>query len=59
MDEFDFLAFDTSITRRTQYVIAGSGAGPVKLKKIADFNSRGADIRIINESDFLKMIDPF
>ena len=49
---------DSGITKRTQYVIAGSGAGPMKLKKIADFNMRGADIKIINESDFLKMIHP-
>jgi DNA polymerase III subunit epsilon len=47
---------DSCVTRKTHYVIAGSGAGPSKLKKIAEFNSNGSCIQIINEDEFLQMI---
>jgi DNA polymerase-3 subunit epsilon len=47
---------DSGITRRTHYVIAGIGAGPLKLKKIEQFNAEGAGIRIIEENEFLDMI---
>ena len=47
---------DTGITKNTQYVIVGHGAGPSKLKKIEDFNSKGSNIKIINETDFLSII---
>ena len=32
---------DTSISKRTNYVIVGSGAGLSKLKKIQEFNEAG------------------
>jgi DNA polymerase-3 subunit epsilon len=47
---------DSGITKRTNYVIAGSGAGPAKLKKIEQYNACGAGIRIIGEREFLGMI---
>ncbi len=47
---------DTGITPRTDLVIVGKGAGPVKLKKIEAYNGVGADIRIVNEREFLGMI---
>lgn len=47
---------DSGITKRTNYVIAGSGAGPAKLKKIEQYNNQGAGIRIIGEEEFLGMI---
>lgn len=47
---------DSGITKRTNFVIAGSGAGPAKLKKIEQFNNQGAGIRIIGEKEFLVMI---
>jgi BRCT domain type II-containing protein len=47
---------DTGVNKRTDYVIVGSGAGPAKLRKIADFNSTGSNIKIIKEEDFLLMI---
>ena len=47
---------DTGVTKRTKYVIAGSGAGPIKLKKIDKYNQEGAEIEILNEETFLKMI---
>ena len=48
---------DTGVNKRTDYVIVGEGAGPSKLKKIHDFNSTGARIKIINENDFLSMLN--
>jgi len=47
---------DTGITKHTHYVIVGHGAGPSKLKKIEDFNSTGAQIEIIHETEFLEII---
>jgi DNA polymerase-3 subunit epsilon len=47
---------DTGITRNTNYVIVGHGAGPSKLGKIEDFNSKGANITIITETDFWGII---
>jgi len=47
---------DTGITKKTNYVIVGHGAGPSKLKKIEEFNSMGSQIKIIDESEFLKII---
>jgi DNA polymerase-3 subunit epsilon len=46
---------DTSITKRTNFVITGSAPGPSKMKKIEQFNSQGYDIRIIYEEEFLQM----
>lgn len=46
---------DTSITKRTHFVITGSAPGPSKMKKIMQFNSEGCNIRIIYEEEFLKM----
>jgi DNA polymerase III subunit epsilon len=48
---------DTGVNKRTDYVIVGQGAGPSKLNKIQVFNSEGANIKIINENDFLSMIN--
>jgi DNA polymerase III subunit epsilon len=47
---------DTGVTKRTDYVIVGNGAGPSKLKKIEDFNLSGSKIKIIREDEFLAMI---
>ena len=47
---------DTAITPRTDLVIVGKGAGPVKLKKIEAYNGAGADIRVVDERAFLDMI---
>jgi DNA polymerase III subunit epsilon len=47
---------DSGITRKTNYVIAGNGAGPSKLKKIEQFNSEGARIQIIGEEEFLEIL---
>lgn len=47
---------DTGISKRTDYVICGSAPGPSKMVKINKYNCEGANIKIINEVEFLKMI---
>ena len=47
---------NNSISSLTDYVIVGMNAGPSKLKKIENYNTKGANIRVIFESEFLKMI---
>jgi DNA polymerase-3 subunit epsilon len=47
---------DTSISKKTRYVIAGTGAGPSKLKKIEELQAKGCDIEILFEKQFLEMI---
>lgn len=47
---------DTGVNKRTDFVIAGQGAGPSKLKKIDDLNASGSKIKIIREDEFLSMI---
>jgi DNA polymerase-3 subunit epsilon len=47
---------DTGITPRTDLVIVGKGAGPVKLKKIEAYNGAGAHIGAVEEREFLGMI---
>jgi len=46
---------DTSISKRTDFVIAGHGAGPSKLKKIEEYNASGSNIQIVYEEEFLRM----
>lgn len=48
---------DTSVSKRTDYVIVGHGAGPSKLKKIEDLKSAGSSIKILKEDEFLSMIN--
>jgi DNA polymerase-3 subunit epsilon len=47
---------NTSISRKTQVVVMGKGAGPSKLVKIEELRAQGVDIRIIHEAEFLSMI---
>lgn len=47
---------DTGITKRTNYVIVGSGAGPSKLKRIDEYNKSGSNIKKLYEKEFLEMI---
>lgn len=48
---------DTGVTKRTNYLLAGSGAGPSKLKKVDEYNKNGAEIVIIREEEFIQMIN--
>ena len=42
-----------SISGKTSFVLAGENMGPSKLKKAQDLG-----VRVINEEEFLKMIEP-
>lgn len=48
---------DTSISSRTNIVLVGQGAGPVKLRKIQDFNDQGKNIRLIYEPELCNIIE--
>lgn len=47
---------NSSISSLTNYVIVGEGAGPSKMKKIEQYNAKGAHIITLNESEFLEII---
>lgn len=40
----------TSISARTNVVICGTGAGPAKMKKIAEINAKGGGIEVMDEA---------
>jgi len=46
---------NTSISKRTQIVIIGAGAGPSKMKKIEDLVLQGCNIRMIYEEEFISL----
>jgi DNA polymerase-3 subunit epsilon len=48
---------NTSISKKTEIVIIGNGAGPSKMKKIEELNSLGCNIQLIYEKEFLSLID--
>lgn len=47
---------DTAISKKTNFVIIGTGAGPSKLKKINEYNRTGSIISMIYETEFLEII---
>jgi DNA polymerase-3 subunit epsilon len=48
---------NTSISKKTQIVIVGNGAGPSKMKKIEELKSSGYNIRLVYEKEFISLID--
>lgn len=48
---------DTSISKRTNFVITGSAPGSSKMNKIEQFNKQGCEIRIIYEEEFLRIVN--
>ena len=46
---------DTSITKRTNFVITGSAPGPSKMQKIEQLIAQGCNIKLIFEEEFMKM----
>lgn len=50
---------NTSISKLTDIVIVGAGAGPSKMKKIHDLNASGCQIRVIEEPEFLEIIEKY
>lgn len=47
---------NTTISRKTNIVVMGAGAGPSKMKKIEELQATGYDIRVIYEPEFLKIL---
>lgn len=47
---------NSSISKKTQIVIVGAGAGPSKMKKIAELKEQGVDIKVWNETEFLHVL---
>ena len=50
---------NTSISKLTNIVVVGAGAGPSKMKKIQNLNDGGCDIRIIEEPEFLEILEKY
>lgn len=50
---------NTSISRQTDIVIVGAGAGPSKMKKIHDLNASGCQIRVVEEPEFHEIIEKY
>lgn len=48
---------NTSISRKTNIVVMGNGAGPSKIKKIQELQAAGYDIRVIHEPEFLQILE--
>ena len=46
----------SSISKKTQFILVGSGAGPAKIQEINKLQSAGVDIKVIDDKQFLKMI---
>lgn len=47
---------NTSISKKTNVVVVGDGAGPSKLRKIEDLRADGFDIRIIFEPELVSIL---
>lgn len=50
---------NTSISKRTNIVIVGEKAGPSKMKKIKELKDQGYEIRIIEETELISIINEF
>lgn len=48
---------NVSINKKTEIVIVGNKPGPSKMKKIEELNSSGCKIRLIDEKEFLSIIN--
>ena len=48
---------NTSISKKTNVVVMGQGAGPAKVKKIEALRAEGYDIRIIYEEELKQILD--
>ena len=48
---------DTGVTKRTNYIIAGKDPGPSKIKKARKYQDEGKDICILDEDEFLNMLE--
>lgn len=48
---------NTSISKKTNVVVMGKGAGPSKMKKIEELKASGCDIRIIYEPELIDILE--
>lgn len=48
---------NSSISRKTDIVVMGSGAGPSKMKKIQELQEGGYGIRVLHEQEFLQILE--
>lgn len=48
---------NTSISKKTNIVVMGYGAGPSKVKKIQELQDQGYEIRVIHEPEFLQILE--
>ena len=48
---------NTSISKKTHYVLVGTAPGPSKMTKITQLKDQGYDIRILTEDDFNRIIN--
>jgi DNA ligase (NAD+) len=46
----------SGISKKVQFCLLGSGAGPKKISDIAELQRNGVDIKIIDDKQFLSMI---
>lgn len=47
---------NTAISKKTNIVVVGLGAGPSKIKKIEELRAEGVDIRVILESELISIL---
>lgn len=47
---------DTSISKKTNYIIAGTDPGPAKLEKAKKLKEEGYNIVLLNEDDIIKLL---
>lgn len=47
---------NTAISKKTDIVVVGNGAGPSKMKKIEDLRTEGYDIRVIFEPELISIL---
>lgn len=47
---------NTAISKKTEIVVIGNGAGPSKMKKIEELISQGCNIRLVYEKEFISLI---
>lgn len=50
---------NSSISKRTDIVIMGKGAGPSKMKKIEELQAEGESIQVMNESEFIEILEKY
>jgi len=48
---------NTTISKKTNFVITGQDPGPSKMNKIIKYNNEGSEIKIIYEKEFIKMTE--